>query len=129
MALDKVQNDKCTVAETVNIWKELITTLCNDRDAVPAAKKRFDQVITQTHLLANLIHPSLQGKLLSAKEMNNAMECANEKFPSLVPVIMEFQAKSPHFHAFKFSDPVTKCMSLCHLLNGGGHIQMCWTVM
>ncbi len=39
VALEKVQNDKCTIAEAVNIWKELITTLCNDRDAVTAAKK------------------------------------------------------------------------------------------
>ncbi|XP_066983751.1 uncharacterized protein [Macrobrachium rosenbergii] len=89
VALDIVQNDKCTIAEAVNIWKELITTLCNDRDAVTAAKKRFDQVITQAHLLANLIHPSFQGKLLSAEEVNNAMDYANEKFPSLVPVIMK----------------------------------------
>ncbi len=39
------------------------------------------------------------------------MESANEMFPSLVPVIMKFQAKSSPFHAFKFSDSVTKCMS------------------
>ncbi len=83
MALDKVQSDKCTIAEAVNIWKELIITWCNDRDAVTAAKQRFDKVITQAHLFANLIHPSLQGNLLSAEEMNNAMECANEKFPQL----------------------------------------------
>ncbi len=109
MALDKVQSDICTTAEAVNIWKELITTLCNGRDAVTTAKKRVDQVITQAHLLTNLIHPSLQRKLLSA-EVNNAMEYANEKFPSLLP-IMKFQAKSSPFHAFKFSDSVTKCMS------------------
>ncbi len=111
MALDKVHSYKCTIAEAVNIWKELITTLCNDRDAVTAAKKWFDQVITQAHLLANLIHPSFQGKLLSAEEVNNAMEYTNEKFPFLAPVIMKFQAKSSPFHAFKFSDSVTKCMS------------------
>ena len=107
---NKVQSDKCTIAEAVNIWKELITTLCNDRDALTAVRKRYDQVITQTHSLANLIHPSLQGKLLS-EEVNNAMDYATERFPSLVPVIMKFQAKSPPFHAFKFSDFVTKSMS------------------
>ena len=110
VALDKAQSDKCTIAEAVNIWKELITTLCNDRDALTDVRKRYDQVITQAHLLANLIHPSLQGKLLS-EEVNNAMDYANERFPSLVPVIMKFQAKSPPFHAFKFSDSVTMSMS------------------
>ena len=39
------------------------------------------------------------------------MDYANEKFPLLVPVIMKFQAKSSPFHAYKFSDSVTKCMS------------------
>ena len=39
------------------------------------------------------------------------MEYASEKFPSLVPIIMKFQAKSPPFHAFKFSDSVIKTMS------------------
>ncbi|XP_076038547.1 uncharacterized protein LOC143023811 [Oratosquilla oratoria] len=110
VALDKAQSDKCTIAEAVNMWKELITTLSNGRDALTAVRKRYDQVITQAHLLANLIHPSLQGKLLS-EEVNNAMDYANERFPSLVPVIMKFQAKSPPFHAFKFSDFVTKSMS------------------
>ncbi len=78
---------------------------------VTAAKMRFDQVITQAHLLANLIHPSLQGKLISTEDVNNAMDYANEKFPSLVPVIMKFKAKSSPFQALKFSDSVTKCMS------------------
>ena len=76
-----------------------------------SCEKRYDQVITQAHLLANLINPSLQGKALTAEEVNTAMDYANEKFPLLVPVIMKFQAKSSPFHAYKFSDSVTKCMS------------------
>ena len=35
----------------------------------------------------------------------------NEKFGSLIPVIMKFQAKSSPFHTFKFSDSVIKSMS------------------
>ncbi len=65
VALDKVQSDKCTIAEAVDIWKGLLTALSNDKDAKNAVKKRYNQVITQAHLLANLIHPSLQGKALS----------------------------------------------------------------
>lgn len=83
----------------------------HDKDAVKAVKKRYDQVITKAHLLANLIHPSLQGKALSEEEVSSAMEYASEKFPSLVPIIMKFQAKSPPFNAFKFSDSVTKTMT------------------
>ena len=111
VALDKVQSDKCTIAEAVDIWKGLFTSLSNDKDSMNAVKKRYNQVITKAHLLANLIHPSLQGKALTEEEVNTAMEYASEKFPSLVPIIMKFQAKSPPFHAFKFSDSVIKTMS------------------
>lgn len=65
VALDKVQSDKCTIAEAVDIWKGLFTALSNDKDTKNAVKKRYNQVITQAHLLANLIHPSLLGKALS----------------------------------------------------------------
>ncbi len=70
----------------------------------------YSQVLTQALLLANLIHPSWQGKALTEEEVNTALEYPNEKFPSLVPIIMKFQAKSPPFHTFKFSDSVTKTM-------------------
>ena len=111
VALDKVQSDKYTIAEAVDIWKGLLTAFSNDKDAKNAVKKRYNQVITQAHLLANLIHPSLQGKALSEEVVNTALEYANETFPSLVPIIMKYQAKSPPFHTFKFSDSVTKSMS------------------
>ncbi len=39
------------------------------------------------------------------------MVYANEKYATLVPVIMKFQAKSPPFQAFKFIESVTKTMT------------------
>ncbi|KAG7171954.1 hypothetical protein Hamer_G000906 [Homarus americanus] len=64
-AQDKVQSDKCTIAEAVDIWKGLCTCLGNTRGSVKTSEKRFNQVITKAHLLANMVHLSLQGKALS----------------------------------------------------------------
>ncbi len=60
-------------------------------------------------MLANRLPPALHGKILSAEEVNVTMEYANEKYATLVLVIMKFQAKSPPFQAFKlkeFSPPM-----------------------
>ena len=49
--------------------------------------------------------------MLSAEEVNITMEYANEKYVTLVPVIMKFQAKSPPFLVFKFTESVTKTLT------------------
>ena len=62
-------------------------------------------------MLANILHPALQGRLLNAEELNTSMEFANEKYPKLVPIIMKFQAKSLPFQTFKFAESVTKTLT------------------
>ncbi len=49
--------------------------------------------------------------MLSAEEANITMEYANEKYAILVTVIMKFQAKSPPFQVFKFTESVTKILT------------------
>ncbi len=51
-------------------------------------------------MLGNRLDPALHGKTYSAEEVNVTMEHDNEKYPTLVPVIMKFQAKSTPFQAF-----------------------------
>lgn len=110
-ALDEVQSDKCTIAQAVDVWKKLLGHFTNNKQAEKLVKKRYEQFITKAHLLANMLHPALQGKMLSAEEVNITMEYANEKYATLVPVIMKFQAKSPPFQAFKFTESVTKTLT------------------
>ena len=73
-------------------------------------KKIYEQFITKAHMLANMLHPTLQGKMLSVEEVNITKECANEKYVTLVPVIMKFQAKSPPFQAFNFTESISKTL-------------------
>lgn len=110
-ALDEVQSDKCTIAQAVDVWKKLLGHFTNNKQAEKLVKKRYEQFITKAHMLANMLHPALQGKMLSSEEMNITMEYANEKYATLVPVIMKFQAKSPPFQAFKFTESVTKTLT------------------
>lgn len=84
-ALDQMQNDKCTIAEAVDIWKELCGQFRNNKEVEKIVKKRYNQVVTNVHLLANMIHPSLQEKALCEEEVNTALEYANEKYPLLIP--------------------------------------------
>ncbi len=74
-------------------------------------KKRYEQCITKAHILTNMLHPPLQGKMLIAEEVNITMEYANEKYATLVPVFMKFQAKSPPFLAFMLTESVTKTLT------------------
>ncbi len=52
VALDRVQSDQCAVAEAVNIWKELIISLCSNRCS-NCCEKKFSQLITHAQRLAN----------------------------------------------------------------------------
>ncbi len=49
--------------------------------------------------------------MLTAEEVTITMEYTNEKYATLVPVIRKFQAKSPPFQAFKFTERVTKTLT------------------
>ena len=110
-ALHEVQNDKCTIAQAVDVWKKLLCHFTNNKQAEKMVKKIYEQFITKAHMLANMLHPTLQGKMLSAEEVNITMEYANENYVTLVPVIMKFQAKSPPFQAFKFTESITKTLT------------------
>ncbi|CAB4066804.1 unnamed protein product [Lepeophtheirus salmonis] len=65
--------------------------------------------------------PDNKANELNEEEMNMAIESANEKYQTLVPIIMKFQARSPPFQLFKLAEPVTK---QSQLLNGWNLMQI-----
>ncbi|XP_076050878.1 uncharacterized protein LOC143031207 isoform X2 [Oratosquilla oratoria] len=111
VALDKTQSGTCTIAEAVDIWKELGKKFDNDQKVTFRVRSRYSQVITKAHLLANLLHPSMQGRALTEEEKETAIKFAEEKCPGLVPILTKFQDRSPPFEDFKFSDQVTSNIS------------------
>ena len=80
-ALDQVQRDKCTIAHAVDIWKELCEHFKNTQQVKKLVRKRYEQFITKAHLLANMLNPSLQGKVLNEEEMNMAMRNIQHLLP------------------------------------------------
>ena len=88
--LDKVQSDKCTIGEAIDVWKRLTIHFKNDKQVETIVKKSYEQFITKAHMLANILHPALQGRLLNVEELNTSMEFANEKYPKVSGQISSF---------------------------------------
>jgi len=66
VALDKIQSDSCTIADTVEIWKTLETDLALvNGDAKQKFKKRLEQALSPYHFLANIMHPKFRGQSLT----------------------------------------------------------------
>ena len=60
VALDRVQSDTCVINETEQIWKDLEKTFEeNDQpmSALKHVKDRYNQVMTDSHCLTNMLHP------------------------------------------------------------------------
>ena len=110
IALDKMQADSAMIADCVEIWKELEMKLkdLKNREINQKFRARCSQAVTPAHLLANLLHPTLQGKNLSPEEKEKSVEYAGQKWPSMMPTIIRFQGQTSPFQPCKFADEVTK---------------------
>lgn len=113
VALDKMQCDTTMLAEAVEIWKELEGTILSlgIREVTRKFKSRYNQAITPAHLVANLIHPIQRGKSLTDDEKDAALEYASQKWPSIMSMIIKFQAQARPFQACKFTEEVTQAVS------------------
>lgn len=109
VALDKVQRDNCTIADAVNIWKQLETDLpLETRDTKQKFKKRIQQALSAHHFLANVMHPSFRGQSLTDKEAESAVELAETQHEAIVPDLINLKAQSSPFPKNMFADNVIK---------------------
>ena len=109
VALDKVQRDDCTIADAVNIWKQLETDLpLETRDSKQKFKKRIQQALSAHHFLANVMHPSFRGQSLTDKEAESAIELAATQHEAIVPDLIKLKAQSLPFTKYMFADNVIK---------------------
>lgn len=64
VALDRMQKDSTSIADSVSIWKELETQFESCPDSLKKIfKDRLDMVLTPAHWAAFLLHPSHSEKL------------------------------------------------------------------
>jgi len=85
VALDRVQSDTCVISETVQIWKDLEKTFEDDDQPIIILKHLMDsynQAMTDSHFLANLLDPRYRGNDLCVEETDKAMEHILKKLSS-----------------------------------------------
>lgn len=113
VALDHIQQDKCTIADTVEIWKKLETDLApvlTSRDTKQKWKKRVQQALSPHHFLANVMHPRHRGQSLTDAELDIAMELATTQHEQIVPDMINLKAQASPFMKYMFADSVLKAV-------------------
>ena len=92
-ALDRLQSDSSTIADACEIWLDLI----QNPDLQPYHTKvqnRFNQAMTSSHYLANLLHPVYRGKKLQPEHVTSAQDLLLTTKPTTVPDLLEFMTDS-----------------------------------
>lgn len=88
-ALNTLQSDQATIATACEVWINLLE--CQDlKPHHEKIQKRFDQVMTPAHFLANLLHPKYKGQKLTAAQTTSAQQVVGESDPALLPELLSF---------------------------------------
>ena len=88
-ALDRLQSDSSTIADASEIWLDLL----QKQDLQPYHTKvqnRFNQAMTPSHYLANLLHPVYRGKKLQTEHVTSAQDFLLSTKPDSVPDLPGF---------------------------------------
>jgi len=126
-ALDKTQNDKTTIADSVDIFMRLLLepVLQDHKEKI---QKRFDFAIKPCHLAAYMFHPKYMGENLSPDQVEVAKGWLLTKGDDYLGAAIAFQAKAPPFPesffqaAARLLSPVTWWKAVgnqCHDLPDG----------
>lgn len=92
-ALDRLQSDSSTIADACEIWLHLLQH--QDLQTYHAkVKSRFNQAMTPSHYLANLLHPGYRGKKLQAEHVTSAQDLLLSTKPAVVPDLLSFMTDS-----------------------------------
>ena len=91
VALDKLQSDTRTIADSCEIWLGLLQS---PSLAPYSDKARHRFRLTPTHYLANLLHPMHRGKKLESDHTNSAQEILLEIDVDSVPELLNFMSDS-----------------------------------
>ena len=106
LALDKLQQSRCTRSKAVEIWSELETKLTPllstaDRKKFVAHKSTS---LTDGHYLAYILDPTINGNTLDAEHGDSAIPYCRENDPDCISTIVKFRARSAPFKAYMFED-------------------------
>ena len=109
IALDKTQRDRSTIADAVEIWKDLegdLNKIGLSKDQKKSLQARKDMAMTPSHFLANMLDTSKMGRNLTATEKEEANTFLITKCPQMIPILINFEAKALPFPKYLFSEHV-----------------------
>lgn len=107
-ALDKLQADSCTLAQTVEIWLDVMENkeLSPYKDCI---KKRFEEAVTPFHFVANITDPALQGKRLTRQQESAAEQFLQQLNPAFDIALKMYQIKDTDcYPASMFTESVVQ---------------------
>lgn len=96
-ALNKLQTDSCTLAQTAEIWFNILES--EDLSSYQKnIKERFEQALTPMHFLANMTDPALLGKRLTKEQESAAEQFIKEWNPAFDVSLKMFQIKDAEYY-------------------------------
>lgn len=109
VALDKMQSNQCSLADSVSIWKELRQQLASidstTQDVLNCFDEREAQALTGAHYAAFLLSPKLPTIELTPEEKSTGIDYIEENFPvAFMTFFLRFKAKAQPFRAAYFSE-------------------------
>ena len=106
VALDKLQQSRCTLSQAVDIWSELETKLTPLLSTADRKKfiARKSSSLTDAHYLAYILDPKVNGNTLYAEHVDSAMLYCREYYPDCISTVVKFRARSAPFKAYMFED-------------------------
>jgi len=101
-ALDAFQSDSTNVGDACEQWLNL--TRCPELESYhDKLHKRFDQAVTPSHFLANLLHPIYGGNKLKGDHINAAQELLLDRDPDLVPDLLSFMSNNSRISIVRYT--------------------------
>ena len=112
VALDKVQADKSTIADAVNVWKDLEVSLeQSGQNVMKQFKARKAEALTAAHYLANILHPGYGGQKLTDEEVDSGLEFCGDFFENNMAMLLAYRARADPFKAFMFKNNLASDVS------------------
>lgn len=102
-ALDKLQSNSTSIADSCNIWIDLLNNPHLEQHK-QTVNKRFKQAITTEHLVAYKLHPKYRGEKLTADQQEEVNNYLIQKDASFIESVISFQAKAAPFPPSFFTD-------------------------
>lgn len=108
VAVDKAQASNCSLADSVHIWLSLKDKLKEaglEQSKMKKVDERINKNLTLHHYMAYILTPKYcKAYQLSDDILEKVNRFISDRYPSLLPVLMNYQAQTGPFPQYRFED-------------------------